>query len=84
MQKPKTGNVKLVSESLADMGGFKEAILEIQGESVYSKLKFEAGVHRVQRVPVTESRRKSSYFYCHSSDYARSRRCRNQDRSYRN
>ncbi|BAU67054.1 peptide chain release factor 1 [Stanieria sp. NIES-3757] len=48
-------NVKLVSESLADMGGFKEAILEIQGDSVYSKLKFEAGVHRVQRVPVTEA-----------------------------
>ena len=47
--------VKLVSESLADMGGFKEAILEIDGESVYSKLKYEAGVHRVQRVPVTEA-----------------------------
>jgi peptide chain release factor 1 len=47
--------VKLVSESLAEMGGFKEAILEIQGESVYSQLKFEAGVHRVQRVPVTEA-----------------------------
>lgn len=47
--------VKLVSESLADMGGFKEAILEIQGDQVYSKMKFEAGVHRVQRVPVTEA-----------------------------
>lgn len=47
--------VKLLSESLADMGGFKEAILEIQGARVYSKLKFEAGVHRVQRVPVTEA-----------------------------
>ena len=47
--------VKLVSESLADMGGFKEAILEIQGDMVYSKLKYEAGVHRVQRVPVTEA-----------------------------
>ncbi|OWY67979.1 peptide chain release factor 1 [cyanobacterium TDX16] len=47
--------VKLVSESLAEMGGFKEAVLEIQGDSVYSKLKFEAGVHRVQRVPVTEA-----------------------------
>ncbi len=46
--------VKLLSESTADMGGFKEAILEIQGNQVYSKLKFEAGVHRVQRVPVTE------------------------------
>jgi peptide chain release factor 1 len=47
--------VKLVSESLGEMGGFKEAILEIQGDQVYSKLKFEAGVHRVQRVPVTEA-----------------------------
>ncbi|MBW4575642.1 MAG: peptide chain release factor 1 [Aphanothece sp. CMT-3BRIN-NPC111] len=47
--------VKLVSESLAEMGGFKEAVLEIQGDKVYSKLKFEAGVHRVQRVPVTEA-----------------------------
>jgi peptide chain release factor 1 len=47
--------VKLLSESLADMGGFKEAILEIQGDQVYSQLKFEAGVHRVQRVPVTEA-----------------------------
>jgi peptide chain release factor 1 len=47
--------VKLLSESLGEMGGFKEAILEIQGEQVYSKLKFEAGVHRVQRVPLTET-----------------------------
>ena len=47
--------VKLISESIADMGGFKEAILEIEGDSVYSKLKFEAGVHRVQRVPATEA-----------------------------
>ncbi len=47
--------VKLVSESLAEMGGYKEVILEIQGERVYSKLKYEAGTHRVQRVPVTEA-----------------------------
>ena len=47
--------VKLLSMSLAEAGGVKEAILEIQGDQVYSKLKFEAGVHRVQRVPVTEA-----------------------------
>jgi peptide chain release factor 1 len=47
--------VSLLSESLADMGGFKEAILEITGDNVYSKLKYEAGVHRVQRVPLTEA-----------------------------
>ncbi|MDX1976256.1 MAG: peptide chain release factor 1 [Pseudanabaenaceae cyanobacterium bins.68] len=47
--------VKLVSESPADLGGYKEIILEIQGDRVYSKLKFESGVHRVQRVPATEA-----------------------------
>ncbi len=47
--------VKLLSESLGEMGGFKEAIVEVQGEQVYSKLKYEAGVHRVQRVPATEA-----------------------------
>lgn len=47
--------VKMVSETLAEMGGFKEAIIEVQGDRVYSKLKFESGVHRVQRVPATES-----------------------------
>jgi peptide chain release factor 1 len=51
----KKWKVALLSESLAEMGGFKEAILEIKGDRVYSELKFEAGVHRVQRVPVTES-----------------------------
>lgn len=47
--------VQTVSQSVADMGGCKEAILEITGDQVYSKLKFEAGVHRVQRVPATET-----------------------------
>lgn len=53
--KTQAWQVSLVSESLAEMGGFKEAILEIKGERVYSKLKYEAGVHRVQRVPATEA-----------------------------
>lgn len=48
-------SVALIGESPGEMGGFKEAILKVNGESVYSKLKFEAGVHRVQRVPATES-----------------------------
>ncbi|APB34601.1 peptide chain release factor 1 [Gloeomargarita lithophora Alchichica-D10] len=50
-----TWRVKLVSESPAESGGFKEVVLEIEGDRVYSKLKFEAGTHRVQRVPVTEA-----------------------------
>lgn len=44
----------LVSSSQNDVGGFKEAILSIKGERVYGDLKFESGVHRVQRVPETE------------------------------
>ncbi len=46
--------VQLVSESRNDQGGFKEVILLISGANVYSKLKYESGVHRVQRVPETE------------------------------
>ncbi len=47
--------VQPLSASVADLGGYKELILAIRGEGVYSQLKFEAGVHRVQRVPATES-----------------------------
>lgn len=47
--------VSLVSESSADSGGYRECILQIKGEKVYSKLKYECGVHRVQRVPATET-----------------------------
>nr|YP_002049208.1 peptide chain release factor 1 [Paulinella chromatophora]ACB42998.1 peptide chain release factor 1 [Paulinella chromatophora] len=47
--------VQALSSSEAELGGFRELILAIRGEGVYSKLKYEAGVHRVQRVPATES-----------------------------
>ena len=47
--------VKPISANEADMGGFRELIISVKGESVFSQLKFEAGVHRVQRVPATES-----------------------------
>src|SRR3954467_9980944 len=41
----------LVSENAGTAGGFKEVLVEVQGEDVYGTLKFESGVHRVQRVP---------------------------------
>ena len=47
--------VELINESANDSGGYKEVIFIIKGDAPYSKLKFEGGVHRVQRVPVTES-----------------------------
>ncbi len=47
--------VEILSASYSDQGGFKEIIFLLEGHGVYSKLKFESGVHRVQRIPVTES-----------------------------
>jgi peptide chain release factor 1 len=44
-----------LSSSPSDIGGFKEAVLEVRGRDAYGRLKHESGVHRVQRVPVTES-----------------------------
>lgn len=46
---------ELISESANDTGGYKEVIFSVKGDSPYSQLKFESGVHRVQRVPSTES-----------------------------
>ena len=46
---------ELISESYGEHGGYKEVILRVSGRDVYSQLKFEAGTHRVQRVPETES-----------------------------
>ena len=48
-------NTELISESPSEAGGFKEIIFMVRGENAYKVLKFEAGVHRVQRIPVTES-----------------------------
>lgn len=45
----------IVSESEGTVGGYKEVMVEVQGEDVYGTLKFESGVHRVQRVPATET-----------------------------
>ena len=47
--------VEIVSRSESDLGGFREIIVRIEGNGAYSKLKFESGGHRVQRVPVTET-----------------------------
>ena len=47
--------VDIIEESPADLGGYKEIVAAIRGEGVFARLKFESGVHRVQRVPETES-----------------------------
>ncbi len=47
--------IEVLDKHVSDMGGFKEIIASISGKGAYSRLKFERGVHRVQRIPVTES-----------------------------
>ncbi len=51
----KRWQVEIMSESPSDLGGYREIIARIIGQGAYSKLKFESGGHRVQRVPVTET-----------------------------
>jgi peptide chain release factor 1 len=46
---------EVMNENQSEQGGYKEIVIEITGENVYGKLKYESGVHRVQRVPATES-----------------------------
>ncbi len=46
---------ELISASAAELGGYKEAVASVTGQGVFARLKFESGVHRVQRVPATES-----------------------------
>ncbi|MCX7856350.1 MAG: PCRF domain-containing protein, partial [Anaerolineae bacterium] len=46
---------ELISENRTGIGGFKEVVFGVQGKGAYSRLKYESGVHRVQRVPVTEA-----------------------------
>ena len=46
---------QIVSASDSDLGGYKEIVVKISGSAVYSKLKFESGGHRVQRIPITEA-----------------------------
>lgn len=46
---------EILSQNATGVGGFKEMIFEVKGKGAYSRLKYESGVHRVQRVPITES-----------------------------
>jgi len=47
--------VEVMSESLSDLGGYRECVLRVEGDDVYAQLRFESGGHRVQRVPTTET-----------------------------
>ena len=55
------------------VGGYKEIIMDVKGEGVYGIMKYESGVHRVQRVPQTETQGQGAYFGCHGGRIAGSR-----------
>ena len=54
MRKRRSWRVEVLESSPSSLGGMKDIVAAIQGDKVYSKLKYESGVHRVQRVPATE------------------------------
>ena len=70
--------LEILNENETGLGGYKEISFMITGKGAYSRLKFESGVHRVQRVPDTEASRKNSYIYSNSCSSSCSRRCRNR------
>ena len=55
---------EFLSENMTEMGGVKEVVLSLSGRGAYSRMKFESGVHRVQRVPITESNGKIQSSTC--------------------
>ena len=71
--------VEMISASASDVGGFKEVVANVAGTGVFAKLKFESGVHRVQRVPVTEKRRTHPHFRSDRGGAARAHRSRRAD-----
>ena len=73
--------VEVTSASESRVGGLNEVIALVSGHKVYSQLKYESGVHRVQRVPATETAGPRPYFRGDRRRAARSRRRRNPDRS---
>ena len=68
-----------VSSNETGIGGYKEAVMEIHGQGAYSALKFESGVHRVQRVPVTEVQRAAADQHRDRHRHARGRGRRDRD-----
>ena len=54
-------NIEVIDKTMTEVGGFKEIALLINGKSVYSKLKYESGAHRVQRIPSDRISRSSAY-----------------------
>ncbi len=66
--------LEVISENETELGGYREISFMLEGEGVYAQLKYESGVHRVQRVPETETHGEDSYFHRYSGGFAGSGR----------
>ena len=75
--------LEILNENETGLGGYKEISFMITGKGVYSRLKFESGVHRVQRVPDTESSGRIHTSTATVAVLTSSRRCRNRNKSSR-
>ena len=73
--------MELLSATDTGVGGYKEVSFLIKGKGAYSRLKYESGVHRVQRIPANRIWRKNPYFNSYGCRFTRSRRCRNRYKS---
>ena len=65
----------VIEEQQSEIGGIKEVVVHIKGEGVFARMKYESGVHRVQRVPETESGGARAYLCCDGCGSARGRGC---------
>lgn len=69
---------EVLEANVTGIGGYKEVIMMISGDNVFSKLKYESGAHRVQRVPSNRITRTDSYIDSNRCSYAGSGRSRNR------
>ena len=69
----KKWQLEIINISKSDAGGFKEVIFSVNGNDIYSYLKYESGVHRVQRIPETETQGRGTYFSRYSGCLTRGR-----------
>ena len=65
----------VIEEQQSEIGGIKEVVVHIKGEGVFARMKYESGVHRVQRVPETESGGRVRCLCCNGCGSARGRGC---------
>lgn len=76
-------NIEVINANETELGGFKEIVFMIEGAGAYSRLKYESGVHRVQRVPGYRNAGAHTHLHRYSGGFARGGGCRAGDKPRR-